>query len=279
VRSAFDFPAVLRVSAKKIGMVTAFAANFLNHMVEAESHQSPTGDPQKPVAILVRELALAPNDQQAVGGDEQSKAAACQRGDQNGLRFVPLFHHGISVGSFHGSGLLQEARQSCAQLAEQFFGFHWLRFGVLLLGPMADDAALDMIVEQFDPERIERGTDGGDLIEDVHAVAILRDHSLNAGDLPGDALYAPFDFGSGFRLHCLQLPRMGIWSRLGVSCSIGRCTNVSPAKRLLWRARDGRDPANRAPFLRLGNCPGDPVRFADALDKFRSFLLALTSAG
>jgi hypothetical protein len=46
--------------------------------------------------------------------------------------------------------------------------------------------------------------------------------------LPSDALHAPFDFGSGFRLHYLQLPCMGIWSRWGVSCSIGRCTNVSP---------------------------------------------------
>lgn len=150
------------------------------------------------------------------------------------------------------SGLLQEARQSRAQLAEQFFGFHWLRFGVLLFGAVTEDAALDVIFEQFDPERIERGTDGGDLIEDVHAVAVLRHHPLNAGDLPGDALHAPFDFGSGFRLHGLQLPCMGIRSRWGVSCSIGRLHECIPAKGGLRRARDGRDPTNRHGFGAFG---------------------------
>lgn len=108
------------------------------------------------------------------------------------------------------SGLLQEARQSCAQLAEQFFRFHWLRFGVLLFGAVTDNTALDVIAEQFNSERIERGADSGDLIKDVHAVAVPRDHSLNTGDLPGDALHTPFDFGSGFRLHHLPIPRMGI---------------------------------------------------------------------
>ena len=77
VRAAFDFPTVGRVPAKKIRMAVAFTANVLNHMVEAESHQSPTRDPRKPAANLVAQLDAEPSDQ-AVGCDEQDKAAACQ---------------------------------------------------------------------------------------------------------------------------------------------------------------------------------------------------------
>ena len=40
VQSAFNFPTVMRVSAKKMRMTMtmAFAANLLNHIVEAENH-------------------------------------------------------------------------------------------------------------------------------------------------------------------------------------------------------------------------------------------------
>ena len=37
VQSAFDFPTVRSVSAKKMRMAVAFAANVLNHLIEAES--------------------------------------------------------------------------------------------------------------------------------------------------------------------------------------------------------------------------------------------------
>jgi hypothetical protein len=77
VWSAFDFPTVMRVTAKKMRVALAFAENVLNHMVEAESHQSPTRDPRKPAANLVAQLDAAPSDQ-AVGCNEQDNGAGCQ---------------------------------------------------------------------------------------------------------------------------------------------------------------------------------------------------------
>jgi hypothetical protein len=77
VWSVFDFPTVMRVCAKKMRMAVAFAANVLNHMVEAERRQSPTRDPRKPAAHLVAQLDAARSGQ-AVGCDKQNKAAARQ---------------------------------------------------------------------------------------------------------------------------------------------------------------------------------------------------------
>jgi hypothetical protein len=41
--------------------------------------------------------------------------------------------------------------------------------------------------EQLETRAIEGGACGGDLREDVHAVAVIIDHFLDAGDLPSDA--------------------------------------------------------------------------------------------
>ena len=38
VRSAFNFPTVMRMSAQNVKMTVAFAANVLDHIVESESY-------------------------------------------------------------------------------------------------------------------------------------------------------------------------------------------------------------------------------------------------
>jgi hypothetical protein len=52
VRSAFNFPTVMRMSAKKMSMAVTIAANVLNHIVKSESHQSPARNLRKPAASL-----------------------------------------------------------------------------------------------------------------------------------------------------------------------------------------------------------------------------------
>ena len=55
-------------------------------------------------------------------------------------------------------------------------------------GVPANDTSLKVTREKFDPERVERGSNSGNLIQDINAVSILFDHPLNTGDLPGDAI-------------------------------------------------------------------------------------------
>lgn len=57
---------------------------------------------------------------------------------------------------------------------------------------MAEDAGFQMPRQQFYPERIEGRTHRGNLIQDIHAIAIVIDHSLDPGHLPGDAAQARF---------------------------------------------------------------------------------------
>jgi hypothetical protein len=70
------------------------------------------------------------------------------------------------------------------QLVNQFGWWHWLGLG--MLGILSDDAGLEMAGEKFNPERIERGTDGGNLVQDIDAIPIVFDHSLDTGHLAGD---------------------------------------------------------------------------------------------
>jgi hypothetical protein len=88
------------------------------------------------------------------------------------------------------SGLFQEARERDPEFGEELIGLHRLRFGVLLFSAVTDDAALDVIGEQLDPERIERGTDGGDLIENVHAITVVLNHPFDSIYLSSDPIHA-----------------------------------------------------------------------------------------
>jgi hypothetical protein len=52
-----------------------------------------------------------------------------------------------------------------------------------MLGLPADDAGLKLAAEQLNSERIERGSNGRNLIQDIDAIPILLDHALDTGDL------------------------------------------------------------------------------------------------
>ena len=56
-----------------------------------------------------------------------------------------------------------------------------MKFGVR--GFTADDGGLKLAAEQLNSERIERGSNGGNLIQDIDAIPILLDHALDTGDL------------------------------------------------------------------------------------------------
>jgi len=52
-----------------------------------------------------------------------------------------------------------------------------MKFGVR--GFTADDGGLKLAAEQLNSERIERGSNGGNLIQDIDAIPILLDHALD----------------------------------------------------------------------------------------------------
>ena len=52
---------------------------------------------------------------------------------------------------------------------------------------MPNHATFQVVTEEFDPERIERGADSRDLVEDIDTIAVVMDHPLDAGDLAGNA--------------------------------------------------------------------------------------------
>ena len=57
-------------------------------------------------------------------------------------------------------------------------------------GERAGDAVVDVVVEDPIRDAVERGRDRADLRQDVDAVAVLRDHPLDAAHLPLDAVQA-----------------------------------------------------------------------------------------
>jgi hypothetical protein len=90
-----------------------------------------------------------------------------------------------------------------AHLREALHGGHQL---VELLGPAvafgdsAGHAIADVGVEHVDGDLLEGGLDGRHLREDVDAVGVLVDHSLEAADLSLDPAEAVVG-GSGIGLH------------------------------------------------------------------------------
>ena len=62
-----------------------------------------------------------------------------------------------------------------------------------------------MAAEQFNSQGIERGSNGGNLIQDIDAIPFLLDHALDTGDLTGDAIGpAPDTFG-GAAIHGIYI--------------------------------------------------------------------------
>src|SRR5207247_3687711 len=52
------------------------------------------------------------------------------------------------------------------------------------------NAMVDVLIEDLEREAVERGADGGDLREDVDAVAVVLDHPLDAAHLSLDPVQA-----------------------------------------------------------------------------------------
>lgn len=84
--------------------------------------------------------------------------------------------------------LLQESRQCALHFCEQFFFGHRLRAVMLTARTVAEYAPFQMLGQQFDAQRIQCGAHGGNLVQNVHAVAIFLHHALDACHLPRDAV-------------------------------------------------------------------------------------------
>jgi hypothetical protein len=104
---------------------------------------------------------------------------------------APFEHDSCSESAECGSAfiensLFQKARENMVHLVDQFGWLHRLCF--LMFCILADHAGLEVAGEKFNPKRIERGTDGRNLVQDINAIAVLFDHSLDAGDLAGNTI-------------------------------------------------------------------------------------------
>ena len=58
-----------------------------------------------------------------------------------------------------------------------------------------------MAGQKFNPERIERRPDGGNLIQDIDAISVVFDHPLDPSDLAGDPIGPAADAFSGILEH------------------------------------------------------------------------------
>jgi hypothetical protein len=99
------------------------------------------------------------------------------------------------VSAFIQISLFQEAGEHPVELIDQFRWLHRVSFW--MLGILADHTGMEMAGEKFQSERIERGTDGRNLVQDIHAIPILFDHPLDSSDLSGDAISSPPDTLAG----------------------------------------------------------------------------------
>jgi hypothetical protein len=95
--------------------------------------------------------------------------------------------------------LFQEAGENMVQFVDQFGWLHRLCLRMLCI--LADDAGLEMAGEKFDSQRIERGTDGRNLIQDINAIAVVFDHPLDSSDLAGDSIGPAPDTFAGTLQH------------------------------------------------------------------------------
>jgi hypothetical protein len=62
-------------------------------------------------------------------------------------------------------------------------------------------AGLDVAGQQFNAESIQSGSDRRDLVQNIDAIAIFIDHSLNSGNLPGNPVGSASDLFTRFFFH------------------------------------------------------------------------------
>src|SRR5512132_2023839 len=129
-------------------------------------------------------------------------------------------------------------------------GAHQL-LGALLhrtLTGAADHAMTRVVVEEPEGDLVERGLDGGDLRQHVHAGAVLLDHPLDAADLP---LHPPQTLAE-------LVLRGGVAARRrGHGVSGGHASMVPPGAigRTRATASRPRTPASRRPRSRRSAAP------------------------
>ncbi len=87
------------------------------------------------------------------------------------------------------------------QLVEQVLRLHWSGLHMLGATPVTDHAALNVTAQKLNAERIERGSNRRDLIEDIDAVTVVGDHLLDAANLTSNALGSRLDFLRRFTIH------------------------------------------------------------------------------
>jgi hypothetical protein len=75
--------------------------------------------------------------------------------------------------------------------------------------PVTDNACFQMIRQQFDPERIERGAYRGNLVQYIDTILVFVDHALDAAYLPGNPIDPCFNLIFPVFLHHNQYTAMG----------------------------------------------------------------------
>ena len=71
-----------------------------------------------------------------------------------------------------------------------------------------------MTAQQFNSQGVKRGSNGGNLIQDIDAIAILVDHALNTGDLTGDAIRPAPDTFHGAAIHVKYIYQVYVYGKL-----------------------------------------------------------------
>jgi len=71
-----------------------------------------------------------------------------------------------------------------------------------------------MTAQQFNSQGVKRGSNGGNLIQDIDAIAILVDHALNTGDLTGDAIRPAPDTFHGAAIHVIYVYQVYVYGKL-----------------------------------------------------------------
>ena len=120
----------------------------------------------------------------------------------------------VELGVFCHFPLFQELVDGFIQVFDGLF--------VVVLHRM-DDAVADVVLEDEAADAFDGGVDGGELDEDVAAVAAVFDHLADGFEVADEACHA---VEHGFRLRVGVTVRVGVWmplpacARLGTQCCL-----------------------------------------------------------
>ena len=74
----------------------------------------------------------------------------------------------------------------------------------------AGDTMLHVVCKELDPDGIQRGSNRGQLRENINAITVLGNHLLQARNLTGDTLKAGFELGSALGNHDGTIYPLGV---------------------------------------------------------------------